>query len=129
MIGGYMMSIYDKAVKFVTGMMQKMDRFKDIDEIDNALSNAHIISYIMTRIVWLSFAGTIITLMLVMEAAMHIETNARWVSLPSMSMDNACILFSFCALILLISALLREAASICIGSAERLKEIVTGRNE
>ena len=123
------MSIYDKAVKFVTGIMQKMDRFKDIDEIDNALSNAHIIRYIMTRIVWLSFAGTIITLMLVMEAAMHIEANARWVSLPSMSMDNAYILFSFCALILLISALLREAASICIGSAERLKEIVTGRNE
>ena len=51
MIGGYMMSIYDKAVKFVTGIMQKMDRFKDIDEIDNALSNAHISRYILTRII------------------------------------------------------------------------------
>lgn len=123
------MSIYDKAVKFITGIMQKMDRFKDIDEIDNALSNAHISRYILTRIIWLSFAGTIITLMLVIEAAMHIEANARWVSLPSMSMDNACILFIICAFILLVSALLWEATSICIGSAERLKEIVTDRKE
>ena len=40
-----------------------------------------------------------------------------------------CILFIICAFILLVSALLWEAASICIGSAERLKEIVTDRKE